>query len=202
MDRQLALRISAFTLRTLQVRVQFGVARLKLLTGSQGACQRRRHILCTLLVQRYEAVVYVPRMPSSRPARMASHGRRIATVPMHATTSCTRHAGWAGRSGINGASITAVALLRRSCGASNCWANASSHLTSTEKSPNCTCARPCSIALVGWVPRLQFQCYKTIYKLRQLGLRSISSTKPISYRPLSCTITYPESPSVSPRGDY
>jgi len=52
LDRDLALRISTFTLRTLQVCVQFGVARLKLLTGSAGVLQRRRNILGTFLVQR------------------------------------------------------------------------------------------------------------------------------------------------------
>jgi len=62
-----------------------------------------------------------PHMPSFRPARTLSPGKRTAAVPMRVTTSCTLSAGWAGRSGRNGAATTGAVLSRPKCAVSSCF---------------------------------------------------------------------------------
>jgi hypothetical protein len=69
-------------------------------------------------------------------ARTPNPGKRTASEPMRAMTSCIRRANWAGRSGRNGAATTGAALSKPRCAASNFWANASWHVISTVRSPS------------------------------------------------------------------
>jgi len=75
--------------------------------------------------------------------RAPNPGRPIAAARTPAPRFCTRHAGWAGRSGKNGAATTGAALSKPKCAALSCWANASWHVILTVKSPSYRYELPC-----------------------------------------------------------
>lgn len=99
-------------------------------------------------------------------ARTPNPGRQLAAVRMHATTFCTRRAGWVGRFGKSRAVVIGAVLPKLKCAASRYWKNASWHGTSTVKSPNFMCERLYLTASLSWVRLLLSQYYKTSYKLR------------------------------------
>ena len=81
-------------------------------------------------------------MPSSRPARTRSPGRRSPPEPWRETRPCARRNTWAARSGDDGADTTAEAASRQRCIVSSCWASGSWHGTSIDRSPNSRSASP------------------------------------------------------------
>ena len=81
-------------------------------------------------------------MPSSRPARTRSPGRRSPPEPWREMRPCARRNTWAARSGDDGVDTTAEAASRQRCIVSSCWASGSWHGTSIDRSPNSRSASP------------------------------------------------------------
>jgi len=82
------------------------------------------------------------RLQSSRPARTPSPGSPTAPGRLHATKPCAHHGASAGRSGDDGAGITAGAASKQRCTVSNCWVSASWRGTSTVRWPSSRSALP------------------------------------------------------------
>ena len=83
----------------------------------------------------------VPRR-SSRLARTPSPGSPTQPGLSPATRSCAHRSASGGRSGDDGADITAEAAPRPRCTASSCWASACPHGTSTVRSQSSRCVLP------------------------------------------------------------
>jgi len=92
---------------------------------------------------------YMGRRQLSPLAGTPSHERTSVLVLKPATPSWRPRAFLAGRSGRSGAAITGAALSRPRCVASRCLGNASWHVTSTARSPNCSSAPLSSIGSPG-----------------------------------------------------
>lgn len=81
-------------------------------------------------------------IPSSRPARTRSPGRRSPREPWRETRPCARRNTWVAHPGDDGADTTAGAASRQRCTVSNCWASGSWRATSTDRSPSSRSASP------------------------------------------------------------